>query len=519
MSREKIVSLHSRYNPEGEAERYINSLSLNEKTRFYILIEPGLGYIIPPLRKKVPGARIIVLHAAERVSSFPAAETAETAKTASLTAGFPVAEWYPGTDVTIQDFLEKEIPDSEAGDMRILEWRPAHVVYGKAYLNLVEETVEFIKRADANTRTGKAFGRKWFRNFFRNINLIGNVLCPVPLSVPLLITGAGPGLEDVIPMIREEHLQGSVFILAVSSSSAALEAGGLFPDMVLSTDGGNWAAFHLYECFRGKHLSQGKAYCSLAASLTAALPSQCGTLPILPISDGSLWQKLILEELKIPFIPLPQRGTVSASALDLAFTLTNGDIIISGLDLANRDIRSHARPYSLDRFLEEEEGKLNPVYSQVFKRASLLKDGGSFGIYASWFEKQLAAYPKRLHSLGSNNPLFNSLKPFTLKNNKLSEDAGKAPRIYPRIYPKNFPKSLPGSFAWNFPVFSIDKTGNPSLRATIILEKALADPSLSSKLMQELAPLLLPESAAPSPFDLIEVIRSLVGRKQGETVG
>jgi hypothetical protein len=60
-----------------------------------------------------------------------------------------------------------EIPDSKAAEIRLLEWRPALSVYGEAYLTLVKETVEFIKRSDANTRTLKYFWPALVQEFFQ----------------------------------------------------------------------------------------------------------------------------------------------------------------------------------------------------------------------------------------------------------------------------------------------------------------------------------------------------------------
>ncbi|MCL2318729.1 MAG: DUF115 domain-containing protein [Treponema sp.] len=487
MSPENTPSLHSRYNPEGEAERYVSSLSLNSNARFFILIEPGLGYIAGPLKKRLPGAKILALHA------VPAQAAPAQTALAQASPEKPDSEWYPGTGIALRDFLEREIPDSRAGEIQILEWRPALAVYRKAYLALVEEAAEFIKLADANARTSQAFGPRWVKNFFRNLRIVRKVLCPVPFSLPLVVTGAGPGLEDAIPLIRDEALGGRVFILAVSSSAAALDARGIKPGMVVSTDGGQWAAFHLYDYCRGNRPegSGGALPCPLAASLTAALPSQCCSLPILPVSDGSLWQTLVLKELGIPFVVMPQRGTVSASALDLAFALTDAGIFIAGMDLANDDIRSHARPYSLDRFLDDKAGRLNPVYSQAYRRASLLKAGGSFGIYAAWFRKQLASYPGRLHALGKNNPLFSALERSPLNTAGAGKQAGRPPEIFKTI--------------------NLAPSGDPSLRAWTVLKKALEDPAHSPKLSEELGALLVPGKDTVQADELIQVLYPLAG--------
>ncbi|MDR0496867.1 MAG: DUF115 domain-containing protein [Treponema sp.] len=419
-----------------------------------------------PLRKRFPRAKIIALH----VEKPP--ENPEE----------PDSKWYPETGLSVQDFLEAEIPDSKAEEIRLLEWRPALSVFGGAYLSLIEETVEFIKRADAGARTLSVFGRNWFRNFFKNLDIIKNILCPAQFSIPFLVTGAGPSLEDAIPLIRENRP--GLFILATASSLAALKAQNLNPDLVTSTDGSAWAKIHLNEIFTGTN------GIPLAATLAAALPSQAETLPVLPISDGSFWQTLILKELGIPHITMPQRGTVSASALDLAFALSQGEIFIAGMDLANRDIRSHARPYSLDRLMEEKAERINPVYSQTYKRSSMLKAGGSYDIYASWFKKQLNSYPKKLHALGGNNPIFglsDSMTSSTFPHRVLTD-------------------------------FRIIPCKTDSRKAHSVLEKALKD-NFHSEIQKELSLLLLPDNTETPLVELINAIRSILSLDRGEKNG
>jgi hypothetical protein len=491
MNLDKIASLHSRYNPQGEAQRYIDSLSLSEKIRFFILIEPGLGYMTAPLKRKAPNAKVIALHA-EKPSYEPKVIEPKIAAD---------SEWYPETGVSVQEFLEAEIPDSQASEIRLLEWRPALNVYGHLYLNLVEEAAAFIRRSDANARTTKAFGSRWFKNFLKNLSIIKTAISPVSLannktSLPLLVTGAGPGLEDAIPIIKKISPE-AFFILASSSSVAALDACGLSPDLAISTDGSNWAKLHLFGSFRNN--SKKKEVCPIAAALTAALPSQCGDLPILVISDGSFWQTLILRELQIPFVALPQRGTVTAAALDLAFALTGGQIYIAGMDLGNRDIRSHARPYSFDTLIEEKASRANPAYSQTYRRSSLLKAGGSYGIYASWFEKQLSLYPRPLSPIGKNNSIFDSI-------------------AFPSFTDKQEPEA-----AIKFNRTSLGFITDPSERAISILEAALKNPVSSKTLQKELEALLLPDSGDLSENDLvisiIDAIHSTTGLSHGENNG
>jgi hypothetical protein len=472
-------NLHSRYNPRGEAEKYVNSLVLRGKERFFILIEPGLGYLVPHLRKKNPAARIIALHCS-RPGVPGEAENR------------PDASWHPGSGA-LQDFLEAEIPDTRAGAVRIVEWRPGLAAYGAAYLKLMEETTEFIKRADANARTAGEFGRRWFGNFFRNLGVLERVLVPSPLSLPLVVAGAGPALEDAVPLIHSGRQKGALLILAASSAAPALEARGLTPDLVIATDGGGWARLHLNECWRRIFGGGSARPCAgLAAALTAALPSQYARVPVLPISDGSLWQRTVLSGLEIPFLALPQRGTVSASALDLAFYLTGGKIYITGMDLGLKDICSHARPYGFDALWEQSGGRLNPVYSQTFKRALGIRAGGSHGIYASWFSRQLEAWPRRLFSLGKNNPVFAGLG---------APDFGSG---LPRQEPEQ-PRKPFGTLLLKKP------ENHPAREAAALLRALLRDPQYGGKAAEELAGLLFP-GPEPVPLrDLEEAVLSLAG--------
>ena len=490
MNAGKTASLHSRYNPQREADRYIESLSIDENKRFFILIEPGMGYIVCALKKIVPRAKIISLHI-EKPSGF-------------LPSELNSLQWFPEKGLPLDAFLETEIGDSLSSAIQIVEWRPALSVYGKAYLALLEETIDFIKRSDANTRTTKAFGLRWLKNFFNNLEFLNKAILiappdgragqkAIPCSLPLLVTGSGPALEEAIPLISNKSSnKKNFFIMAVSSSFAALKARNIIPDLVLSTDGSQWAKYHLFGIFREK------TEFFLASSLTAALPSQCEKIPVLVLCDGSLWQTLILNELKIPFIMLPQRGTVTASALDLGFFINthvpnqnrgNG-IYIAGMDLENRDISSHARPYAFDSLLEEKAGRMNPVYSQEFKRSSLLKAGGSFRIYSSWFKKQLPLYPGAVHPLGSNNPVFGP------SENTIPNRDEKWARV-------------------SFKTITLDKNGNesPSKRALSALKAALKNEAYADALKQELTGLLVPDSSDGRCGDLLESIQKLLKQK------
>lgn len=348
------------------------------------MIEPGIGYIVPVLQEKFKNCKIIILHIED---NFQPQYT-------------EVPVFYGTDSALVQDFLEKEIPGIDASLIRIIEWRPSLNFYKTQYVKLLTIVVEYIKREDAGKRTTAVFGKRWFKNFFKNLGNIRKTLLYREMNIPVIVCGSGPCLENTLPLIRQ--IQENCLIIAASSSAQALAHGGVKADIVISTDGGSWALQHVYNCFRNPTVF-------IAVSLCAALPSQCGSLPQLILNDGSLWQSVILHELSVPSVIIPQRGTVTASGVDLALLLTSGNIYLAGMDLSVRDIRTHARPYGFDHIFSGSASKFSPVYSQSFFRSSGIRSGGGFDVYAAWFKKQLSSWPKRIFSLSVSEVFTDSL--------------------------------------------------------------------------------------------------------------
>jgi hypothetical protein len=470
---ENAAGLHSRYQPQLEADRYIEALNLRRGIDYFILIEPGLGYLIPALQKSRPESSIIILHA---------------------DAGFRETEnhpdipvWFPDSGTGVQEFLEQNIP--EAASARIIEWRPSLRAFGDKCLELVRESTEFIKRSEASRRTGAAFGKRWTRNFFRNLTLLNRTVLYRTMDMPIVITGSGPSLEAALPRIHAARE--GVFVLAASSSLPALAAGGITPDMVISTDGGGWALLHLHACFRG-----GKtAPPMLAFSLSAAIPSQCSALPLLPLNDGTLWQSMALQSLGIPSALVPQRGTVTASALELALVLSSGSIFLAGMDLAVTDIRSHARPYGFDHLFYGIASRLRPVYSQHFMRSGEITAGGSHDVYAAWFKNRIASWPARIFSLGGNHAVLENT---------------------PAVIQKEFFTTEVCRSENSFEVMTLnDSPAERCGRAAESLIAALGNPQYAAALCGELSPLLFPSRADVRPEEIAEALRGIVRSNHG----
>jgi len=453
------AQLHSRYNPQSEAARYIDSLNLKDDIKCFILIEPGQCYMIPVLRERYKESKILALHVEEQCQPL---------------ADYSLISCEP---LEIQKFLETHILQ-DVENIKIIEWRPSLNHYREAYAKILCEVVNFLKRADAGKRTAAAFGKRWVRNFFRNLKNVNTSLLYKQSCIPVIVTGSGPSLEKALPIIKEA--QDSSLIIASSSSLLALCAFGIKADIVIATDGTSWALKHLYPFYRA---SGG----ILAVNLCAALPSQAAFTPQLLINDGSFWQSVILHELKLASVIIPQRGTVTATAAELALILSSANIYLAGMDLAVQDIRTHARPYSFDSLFLNKANRVNPFYSQCYTRSSLLNRGGSFNIYSSWFKSQKTQWPYRIFSIGANSvfeedPSMQSVFANQCKLNK--NDYFK-------------------------PVNSEESSMNFRERGAAALLSAMNNPEYSHNIKQELNTLLFPGENKTTDKDLETAIKEI----------
>ncbi|MCL1991453.1 MAG: DUF115 domain-containing protein [Spirochaetes bacterium] len=475
-----MVKLHSRYNPHFEAERYLDALKISPYCECFILIEPGLGFLVPALKSRFKNCKIVALHAG---LDFNTAET------------HFIPAWRPDSTTTVQDFLQKEIPNAEVSKVSMVEWRPSLNVYGDAYAKLVSQTVDFLKRSDAGRRTTAAMGKKWVKNFFKNLPLLKNALMYKTSDSPVVVACAGPALEAALPAIAE--IREGALVIAASSSLLALEKGGIIPDIVISTDGSPWALHHLYPLFRAENNPpcsfplpsngklQGKSATPsvallprIAASFFTALPSQCSKMPLLVLNEGSLWQNIVLKEMAVPSVLIPQMGTVAASAVELALALTRGNVYLAGLDLSIKGIRTHARPHGFDHLFFGRASRFSPVYGQCFSRALALRLGGSMEIYAAWFKNRLNHWPPRIFSLEGSHPMFEKAAPMRPAKAK-SIDFKKVP---------------------------VKKAPALGVQALI---RSFSDAQLAQSLNDELAPMLFPGEENVPNCKLEEAVKEL----------
>ena len=461
------TALHSRYNPANEAEKYIDSLSL-KPVKYFILLEPGLSYLFLAIKKKFPESQIITLHCSSFFNNIPMEQG---------------PGWNPASGETLEEFLERYLEEVDAGDIKLIDWKPSVNVYGKTCLDLTYKTVECIRRISAGKKTVKNFGKRWFKNALRNLVLLQNPAEIQPGSMPVLVCAAGPSLENSLDPIAEwNEAPFPPYIIAVSSAAPALLYRGIVPDCIITTDGGAWARWHLIEYLR-QYNKTARKNPVIVSAFTAALPSQTKQHPVIVFRDGSLWQDLLLQDAHLlQYSPaFPQRGTVSVSALDFSYYLSSGNVYICGLDLENRDLKTHVKPYAFDQFLKQKEDRRLPSYSLFFEREYTIRSSGSQNIYAVWLKSHLSLFGGRLFCFGKSVHGIPSGKPSLNETNKYA-------RFTVQIIKNNI------------------NNNNAKRHFSGLLQNALDNPLLNEQLCKELGELLL-DSNPPDKINRIAEIK------------
>ena len=350
------LSLHSAYNPETEAQNFIaRTLPEGKKPSLILILGPCLGYITAALKALEPRAETACIQYSR---AFEGRESASADRSFYFDDSLE-----PGENARrLSAFLAELIgPDSVSG-LALIEWPPAARAFpaeaGLCGL-ILRQTLD---RYASEANTEKTFGRRWILNALRSSLLIERLAVLHRTAAPLVIAASGPSLDSALRQLSP--YRGRFVLFAVSSALAALRARGWEPDLVVSTDGGNWSRHHLYPL--GPEPAGEK---TILASPLTALPSSglYAERPLLLLDQGFFPEN----ELVPVFggaLDVGGDATVSGTALRTAALATDGPIITAGLDLASFDIRSHCVPNGFDALIAEDECRLNPGESIVFGR-------------------------------------------------------------------------------------------------------------------------------------------------------
>lgn len=323
------IMLHSKYNPEREAEQLVSSCPKDCPAAVFLGF--GLGYAPVSFAEKYPDAELII------VEDDPV----------FLFAAFSTLDWEPvlehkeiifavNADVQTASALIRPHNSSEL----VVYSNAAWTMHDKDYFEELRSAISRDSHKNqVNTNTLEKFSRLWLRNSCKNLPYLASLggvkdyFGIAPSTVPFVILAAGPSLETILPHLYE--LKKRAVLICVDTALRSCLNAGVEPDFIVLVD-------PQYACAR--HIEFLSAPTSILIAESAVWPSVfrfkcreivlCSSLfPIGQYFERRLGQKGALGA----------GGSVATTAWDFARKCGAKKIYLAGMDLGFPGKQTHIR--------------------------------------------------------------------------------------------------------------------------------------------------------------------------------
>ena len=380
--------LHSSYNPQKEAERFVSALEVQFEPFWIILTEPALSYAAPFLRQRFPRTKLCAIRFCHNFSEYDKLWD----KIFYLDSG------------ELKDQLFNFFGEESAGSLFFASWKPSENAFKDIYLSVWENIKAYITLSRDVLGTRIYFNKRWNKNALKFAFYLKNAFnFEAKIEKPVVIAASGPSLEKIIPYLKVHRDR--FFLLAVSSAARPLIEQKVLPDTVISTDGGWYAQEHLkqFNFYDIPLFLSSESYLS-----NKMLQSDT----IMPLSYKDSIEALLLEKTGIKAFKAERNGTVSGTAVELALQLTNEDIFFCGLDLCSSSGFQHMQPNELELDKAAFDMRLNQLETRIAPGSF---ENTSLSIYRNWFSSRPESFAKRIKRV------YHSASPLKYKLGKIED--------------------------------------------------------------------------------------------------
>lgn len=406
----KSKYLYSSVEPIKSVLKRIQKIEIEKNTLVYI---PGfgLGYGLKELLEKInDSSHILCIEADMKLMAFALKNNIEPV---------PVS---PEISVIRADNPSKIIMHIKK--LGIHRFRRVVTIHLCAGYNLHKETYEKIgtvlddeiKSFWQNKMTLIHMGRLWIKNILHNLPLIyySNDLDSMKTELPILITGAGPSLEESKNWIKK--IRKNVILFAVDTALPFLDACGITPDIILILE-----SQHInLQDFIPNTFSYVPVICDISSSPSV---TKIFKNNIYFFSSDFYPLKLFRRMSESSFLPqsIPPLGSVGVASVYIAKILTSGPVILCGLDFSYTYNRTHAKNTAFNMLMLQTINRLESgeqvIYSAVLKRP-LLKMTGKKNI-SVLTDLILLFYSNRIKEVINNSERIFDIGPLGLKTGAL----------------------------------------------------------------------------------------------------
>ena len=384
------ISVHSKYNPEREAEQLISSKEYKKDSSIGVFLGAGLGYAPILFAKKNPSLPIIIVEKDAKIL-FEAFETLDWSIVLKREALSFIINAAPGTLLSVL---------GDNAFKAVVFCTPSCTCYAPDYFKSFLETINQQKQKDEiNTNTLEKFAHLWLKNSCRNLSYLSildgvdsffDLASPKNCNLPFIILAAGPSLEDILPHLAE--LKKRAIIVCVNTALHAVLKANVEPDFILLVD-------PQYAC--AKHLDFLSSPSSILITESAVWPSvfrfNCKQIvlcsSLFPI--GQYFEKYLGNK-----GALGAGGSVTTTAWDFARKCGSASIYMAGMDFGFPNGQTHIKGSQFEEMAHRISNRLHTVESDsvnAITQASVTKafdyDGNPIltdkrmSLFSWWFEK------------------------------------------------------------------------------------------------------------------------------------
>ncbi len=222
-------------------------------------------------------------------------------------------------------------------------------------------------------------GREWIRHIFANLTEIAygttnfRNLSDLKIDSVPIVVGAGPSLESSLNFIKKHRK--NLWVVAADTALPALKSAGIKPDAAAVLDTQAWNLLDFHDSF-----ADGMTIFADLSSYPPCITHTGGTCYLFSSNFAELDFLKSLDEFGLREHSIPPLGSVGLAALEISLRLSQGEVLLTGLDFAYTPGKSHARGSSFHRWQISSMSRLNPHpgWEASIKRPRL-KSADAFG--------------------------------------------------------------------------------------------------------------------------------------------
>ena len=178
--------LHSSYDPQKEANRFVESIKHDFIPQAIVITEPALSYCAAELRKKFSTIPLIAIR---YDTSFKDTDFL----------------WDLCIHYTQCNQLLNQLGEEILLSTIFLSWQPSQNAFVQEHKQTWSKIKSMLKTAQDILATRKFFARRWIKNVIKFCILTENTAQITKGDSPILIAASGPSLKTSLPIIKKNR--------------------------------------------------------------------------------------------------------------------------------------------------------------------------------------------------------------------------------------------------------------------------------------------------------------------------